>query len=87
MTKSAMTHARVSPVIKKEAEAILKELGISISSAYELYYRQIIAHHGLPFEARIPKRQTIEAMLEAREGKGDVYDNVESMLTNCENEC
>ena len=32
----------------KAAEAILGELGISISTAYELFYRQIIANGGLP---------------------------------------
>ena len=80
MAKSAMTHARLTPEVKKAAEAILKEMGLSISSAYELFYRQIIAHHGLPFEARVPKQQTIEAMREAREGIGKQYDSVHAML-------
>lgn len=52
MAMTAMTHARLTPELKKEAEAILSELGISISTAYELFYRQIVAHRGLPFEVR-----------------------------------
>lgn len=80
MAKTSMTHARLTPEVKETAEAILKELGISISSAYELFYRQIIAHQGLPFEARVPTRQTIEAMRDARQGNGKKYDSVESML-------
>ncbi|MFH0726415.1 MAG: type II toxin-antitoxin system RelB/DinJ family antitoxin [Pseudomonadota bacterium] len=83
MAKSAMTHARLTPEVKESAEAILKELGISISSAYELFYRQIIAHNGLPFEARVPTRQTIEAMKNARAGKGKKYESVESMFDDC----
>ena len=35
MAKTAMTHARLTPEVKKQAEDILKELGISISTAYE----------------------------------------------------
>ena len=69
MARTAMAHARLTPEIKENAEAILKELGISISSAYELFYRQIIAHHGLPFDARIPTHETIQAMQDARNGK------------------
>jgi len=41
MAKTAMTHARITPEIKKEAERIIKELGLSISAAHEIFYRQI----------------------------------------------
>jgi DNA-damage-inducible protein J len=51
MAKTAMTHARLTPEVKRQAEIILKELGISISAAQEVFYRQIIAHHGIPFVA------------------------------------
>lgn len=84
MTKSAMTHARLTPEVKKKAEGILRELGISISSAYEMFYRQIIAQRGLPFDVRIPKKTTIQAMEEAREGKGEKYDNVEELFIDME---
>jgi DNA-damage-inducible protein J len=84
MAKTAMIHARLTPEIKENAEAILKELGISVSSAYELFYRQIIAHHGLPFDARIPTQETIQAMQDARNGKGKAYDSVDSMFKDCE---
>ena len=84
MTKSAMTHARLTPEVKEKAENILRELGISISSAYEMFYRQIIAHRGLPFDARIPKESTIQAMEEAREGKGKKYNSVEGMFSDLE---
>jgi DNA-damage-inducible protein J len=80
MAKTAMAHARLTPEIKKKAEAILKELGISISAAYEMFYRQIIAHQGIPFEFRIPNEDTIQAMKDAGKGKGKRYDNVKDML-------
>ena len=80
MSKTAMTHARLTPEVKKGAEAILKELGISISAAYEMFYRQIIAHHGLPFDVRLPTEKTIRAMQNARNGKGKHYDSVKSMF-------
>jgi DNA-damage-inducible protein J len=78
--KTAMTHARLTPEVKRQAEIILKELGISISTAQEIFYRQIIAHHGIPFEVRLPNRQTIQAMEEAREGKGKKYPTVKDLF-------
>jgi DNA-damage-inducible protein J len=80
MAKTATTHARLTPEIKKEAEDILKKLGISISAAYEMFYRQIIAHDGLPFELRIPNKKTLDAMNSARNGEGKKYDDVDGLF-------
>ena len=80
MAKTAMTHARLTPEIKEQAEAILKELGISISTAYEMFYRQIIAHQGIPFDLHIPNQDTLQAMRDARDGKGKKYYSVDKMF-------
>ena len=56
MAKTAMTHARLTPEVKERAEAILKSLGISISTAYEMFYRQIIAPGMLSLNRHISKR-------------------------------
>ena len=80
MAKTAMTHARLTPEIKEQAEAILKELGISISTAYEMFYRQIITHQGIPFDLHIPNQETLQAMRDARDGKGKKYDSVDEMF-------
>ena len=80
MPKTAMTHARLTPEIKEQAENILKELGISISAAYEMFYRQIIAHQGIPFNLHLPNKATLKAMQDAREGKGERYESVEQMF-------
>lgn len=75
-----MTHARLTPEIKEKAETILKELGISISAAYEMFYRQIIAHQGIPFDLHLANEDTIQALKDARDGKGKRYDSVEKMF-------
>lgn len=84
MAKTATVHARLTPEIKNEAETILKNLGISISTAYEMFYRQIIAHGGIPFEMRIPNQETRQAMQDARDGKGKKYATVEEMFCELE---
>jgi DNA-damage-inducible protein J len=84
MAKTAMTHARLTPEVKRQAELILKELGISISAAQEVFYRQIIANHGIPFDLRIPKDKTIQAMDDARKGKGTKYGTIKELFDDLE---
>ncbi len=83
MAKTARANVRPTSVVKEKAKSILKELGIPISSAHELFYRQIIAHRGLPFDARIPNQETVKAMHDARMGKGKRYDSVQSLFKDC----
>ena len=72
------------PDLKKQAETILQELGIPLSVAYDLFYRQIVTYRGLPFEIRLPNQTTIDAMEDAREGRGTRYDTVEDMFADME---
>ena len=52
--KTTSVHVRIKEDTKKQAEAILGELGISRSVAIEMFYRQIILNRGIPFEVAIP---------------------------------
>ena len=79
------SHAAIMPEqpdLKKQAETILQELGIPLSVAYDLFYRQIVTYRGLPFEIRLPNQTTIDAMEDAREGRGTRYDTVEDMFAD-----
>ena len=49
MTKTANVNARVEENIKKEAESILADMGIPVSVGINMFYRQVIYCHGLPF--------------------------------------
>ncbi len=57
-------------------------MGLSISAAHALFYRQIIAQQGIPFELRVPRRETIQSMEEARQGMGEKYETVQDMLAD-----
>jgi DNA-damage-inducible protein J len=83
MASTARANGRQEPEAKERAKLILKELGIPMASAHELFYRQIIAHRGLPFDARIPKPETVKAMHDARIGKGKRYQSVTELFEDC----
>jgi DNA-damage-inducible protein J len=50
----ATINIRIDDDTKRNAERILKELGISASSAITMFYKQIILQRGLPFEVKMP---------------------------------
>ena len=52
--KTANVNSRMQLNIKQQAEGILERLGIPRSVAIDMYYRQIIAHNGIPFTVTLP---------------------------------
>jgi DNA-damage-inducible protein J len=67
MTKTETVRARVEPALKREAESVLKDLGLSPAEAIRLFYKQVTLRHGLPFAVEIPNAQTRDAMRQALE--------------------
>ena len=85
--KTATARALIDPEVKKNAEAILKEMGLSVSKSFELFYRQVIAQRGLPFEIHVPNEKTIKAIENSRKGKGNFFPPLKSFLTISEFDC
>ena len=79
-SKTASDRALIDPQIKKEAEAILNDLGLSVSKSFELYYRQIIAHRGLPFELQVSNEKTMKAIENSRQGKGKSFSSAQDLF-------
>lgn len=59
-TKSANLYARIEPETKGHAEAILAALGIPVSTAINMFYKQIILNNGLPFKAQLPYTKPLD---------------------------
>lgn len=53
--KTANVNARVEENVKKKAEDILSAMGIPASVGINMFYRQIIYCHGLPFRPYVPE--------------------------------
>ena len=59
-TKTANLYARIEPETKVCAESILESLGIPVSTAINMFYKQIILNNGMPFELKLPKNKKID---------------------------
>ena len=67
MAKTETINIRIEPNLKKQAEEILNYLGLTMSEAVNLFFKQVVINDGIPFEIKKPKynRKTIKAMKEA----------------------
>ena len=73
MTKGNMT-LRIEPELKEQAAALFKALGMDLSTATGIFYRQALRCHGLPFDVKIdePNELTYAAMESAEKGE-EIY--------------
>jgi len=72
MSKSTVIHTRINADLKAGAERILENIGISAPEAIRLFYRQIELHRGIPFDVKLPNRQTTETLRKSERGE-DVH--------------
>ena len=58
---------RMDAELKSQADALFAELGMNISTAFNIFVRQSLREGGIPFEISLnqPNKETIAAMLEA----------------------
>ena len=81
MSKSAMVRARIEPELKEQTEKIFKQLGLSVTQAITLFYKQVEARNGLPFNVVIPTSETLKTF-EATDADKDlvVCENADEMF-------
>jgi DNA-damage-inducible protein J len=81
MSKTAMIRARIEPELKEEVEVVFKKLGLSVSEAIGMFFKQVRYRKGLPFDVRIPNRATIRTFKKTDAGKELTrYDSVEALM-------
>ena len=87
-TTSSNISIRMDSDLKAAAEALFDELGMSLSTAFNIFVRQSLREGGIPFkitEGR-PNQETVAAMLEAERIAKDPavkgYNNVDDLFAD-----
>lgn len=67
MAGSTNVSIRMDADLKAQADALFGELGMSMSTAFNIFARQAVREGRIPFEISLnqPNRDTVAAMLEA----------------------
>ena len=81
MTKTTAITVRLDPQVKKDAQAVLKELGLTTTQAVSIFLKQVSLNKGLPFALEIPNEETIQAIEDGLNGHNlETFENAEAAL-------
>ena len=79
---------RMDTELKAQADELFAELGMNLSTAFNIFVRQSMREGGIPFEIRTdrPNKETIAAMLEAeniaKDPKVKGYTDLDEMFAD-----
>jgi DNA-damage-inducible protein J len=66
ISKSDVVRARIEPKVKRDAEGILKRLGVSHSTFINMSYRAVVEANGIPLSLHVPNKETAKVLRDAR---------------------
>ncbi|MCD8049960.1 MAG: type II toxin-antitoxin system RelB/DinJ family antitoxin [Clostridia bacterium] len=85
--QSANVAIKTDKNIKEQVKEIYSALGMDLTTAVNIFFRQSIIHHGLPFEVTldVPNSETAEVFDEVKRMKenpdiGKTYTDVDEMM-------
>ena len=86
MAETKTLNLRIDADLKHQAETIFSNLGISTSTAINLFLRSVVRNGGFPFDLRISpnERETLKAINDVNHHRNlsKTYDNIEAVLNS-----
>ena len=78
----ATVTARVDENVKKEAETLFKKMGLNMSTAMNMFLKKCILEQGIPFELKVPNRETRKVLDEVEKGVGlsETFDSIDELM-------
>jgi DNA-damage-inducible protein J len=81
MPATATVHIRVDEKVKEKATRTLAAMGLSLSDVVRILLVRVAAEKALPFEVRVPNRETRAAMEAGERGEVSRATSVARMMT------
>ncbi|MGB7554341.1 MAG: type II toxin-antitoxin system RelB/DinJ family antitoxin [Candidatus Korobacteraceae bacterium] len=79
---TSMVHIRVDEKVKARAAKTLAAMGLTVSDAVRLLLMRIASEKALPFEVRVPNRETRAAMEAGERGEVSKARSVAEMMAD-----
>ncbi len=72
---------QIDPILKRNADIVFKQLGLSASQAVNLFYQQVQLRQRLPFDSKkMPNETTIKALNYAEAFDGARFENTDKLF-------
>jgi len=79
--------SRIDPVVKAEAAALFKTMGLTVSEAIRLFVYQSIAEQRIPFSINILNSKTKATLIKANQGECLEKTTLEQLSQNWDKAC
>ena len=89
-SEATVIHVRVDRNVKNDADKLFKELGISISAAVNMFFKQALAEQALPFHPKVRQKmlhrpkKTLDERLEGFAGTYEYIECDTGIAVGCE---
>ena len=80
MPANAVVRARIDERTKREAAAVLAEIGLSLSDAFRMLLTRVAREKALPFAPLVPNADTIAAIREGERGGLPRVNSIEELM-------
>lgn len=81
---NASMNIRMDSEVKKQAQRLFSELGLDMTTAVNMFLRQSIRTHGIPFEVKldVPNSETLDAIDDVNNNRNmsRTFDSVEDLM-------
>lgn len=77
---TSMVHIRVDGKVKAKAAKALASMGLTVSDAVRLLLTRVAAENALPFEVRVPNKETLAAIEAGERGEVSRAASVAAMM-------
>ncbi len=79
---SSTITVRVDDNIKKKASSVFKEVGMDMSTAINVFLKQVIRSNGIPFpvSADVPNKTTKKAIKAAEKGQMASFSSIDELM-------
>jgi len=91
-TQTTTINVRVDETIKRNVEQLFDNMGMNISTAVNIFFRQCLMEEALPFQPKIKRTSLSEALKEAQEqakengASGMAMDEINSIVAEVRRE-
>ena len=74
-TKTSSVYVRLEPGVKESAEQVLTALGLPLSSAANIFLKQVAMRRCIPFSLALPKEHRVELKQMSAEEVGEALND------------
>ena len=81
-TGNSYVRVRIDPDLKARAGEALDRMGLSVSDAIRMMLVRVAEEETLPFEVKVPNRETRAAMSEVESGGSARFETIDDLMSD-----